>query len=188
MRGLIGIRGIVTILILGAIGYFFFTKIIVNKPSQQIMSLIITSPAFKMNGEIPARFTCDGENISPELILSNIPEGTQSLALTMEDPDVPKSIRVDGMWNHWVVWNMPPTTTLISEGAVPQGVTGANTSGKNAYMGPCPPDREHRYIFTLYALDTNLDIPKGSSKEDLLSVIKSHIIEQSQLIGRYNRK
>lgn len=152
------------------------------------MPLKITSPAFEMNEMIPSRFTCDGENISPEFIFSNIPEGTHSFALTMEDPDVPHSIRPDGMWNHWVVWNIPPTTTSIKSGATPPGVLGMNTSKRVAYDGPCPPDREHRYIFTLYALDTKLSLPSGANKEALLDDISTHIIEKAQLIGFYNRK
>lgn len=151
------------------------------------MSLTIISPAFKMNGMIPSRFTCDGKNISPELIFSNIPIGTRSLALTMEDPDVPKNVRADGMWNHWIVWNIPPETTRIEEGFIPPGVVGINTNGNIAYGGPCPPDREHRYVFTLYALDALLSLPQGSTKEELLQELHPHIIEQTQLVGRYNR-
>lgn len=151
------------------------------------MPLTITSPVFAPNGIIPTLFTCDGENISPELNFSNIPAGTHSLALTMEDPDVPHSVRADGMWNHWVVWNMPSTTTRLEEGGVPTGMTGTNTSGKVAYAGPCPPDREHRYIFTLYALDTMFTLQSGSTKEELLQALSPHIIEKAILIGRYNR-
>ncbi len=152
------------------------------------MPLTITSPVFAMNDLIPALFTCDGKNISPELIFSNVPEGTQSLAITMEDPDVPKSMSADGTWNHWVVWNIPPTMRLIEQGAAAPGITGVGTNGKTAYMGPCPPDREHDYIFTLYALDSLLEIPKGSTKEELLNAIGPHLIEKAELIGRYNRK
>lgn len=151
------------------------------------MPLSITSTAFSANGTIPARFTCDGNGISPELVFSNVPEGAQSLALTMEDPDVPLSARADGMWNHWVVWNMPSTTPGIAEGAVPPGVVGINTSGTIAYASPCPPDREHRYIFTLYALDAELPLSQGSTKEELLNALASHIIEKATLIGRYDR-
>jgi hypothetical protein len=151
------------------------------------MPLSITSPSFEMNGTIPARFTCDGENISPELVFSNIPVGTKSLALTMEDPDVPRTIKPDGMWNHWVAWNMLPTVTGIGEGSEAPGVVGINSRGNNKYGGPCPPDREHRYIFTLYALDSLLDISNNSSKDELLVALDSHIIEQAKLIGLYNR-
>ncbi|HAS84732.1 MAG TPA: YbhB/YbcL family Raf kinase inhibitor-like protein [Candidatus Yonathbacteria bacterium] len=151
------------------------------------MPLTISSPAFKMNGLIPAIFTCDGRNISPKLIFSNIPVGTQSLSLTMEDPDVPKNIRTDGMWNHWVVWNIPPETIQIEEGKIPPGVIGAGTNKKASYLGPCPPDREHRYIFTLYALDSVLSLSPGSTKEELLHALAPHIIEKAVLIGTYNR-
>ncbi|MBI3634409.1 MAG: YbhB/YbcL family Raf kinase inhibitor-like protein [Candidatus Yonathbacteria bacterium] len=145
------------------------------------MSLTITSPAFEMNGSIPSRFTCDGDNISPALNFSNIPEGTQSFALTMEDPDVPKTVRADGMWNHLLVWNIPPQTTRIEEGKNPPGIVGANTGGKMLYAGPCPPDREHRYIFTLYALDSLLSLPNSATKEELFQEISPHLIEQAKL-------
>ncbi|MGB2580802.1 MAG: YbhB/YbcL family Raf kinase inhibitor-like protein [Minisyncoccia bacterium] len=155
--------------------------------TQKNMPLTIASSAFEMNGMIPPRFTCDGENISPELIFLNIPTETQSLALTMEDPDVPHSIRPDGMWNHWVVWNIPPNTTGVKEGELPQGVFGIGTSGESSYMGPCPPDREHRYIFTLYALDSILKLPSDSTKEELLQTLTPHLIEKATLVGHYNR-
>ncbi|MEK7568692.1 MAG: YbhB/YbcL family Raf kinase inhibitor-like protein [Patescibacteria group bacterium] len=136
---------------------------------------------------IPPRFTCDGKNISPELVFGNVPESAQSLALTLEDPDVPRTVRADGMWNHWVVWNMPPTTTRIAEGATPSVLVGKGTNGKASYLGPCPPDREHRYFFTLYALDATLPLPEGTTKEELLKALAPHLIEKATLIGRYNR-
>lgn len=182
MRNLVTVLGITALLIVGA-KYFIFN----NQPHKN-MSLQITSPSFTENTSIPARFTCDDKNISPKLIFSNIPLGTKSLALIMEDPDVPKERRPDGVFNHWVVWNIPPTTTQIDEGAVPQGVTGPNTGGKNAYTGPCPPDREHRYFFTLYALDSMLSLKESSTKEELLQAIAPHIMEKAVLMGRYNRK
>lgn len=154
---------------------------------QKTMPLTITSPVFEMNGAIPAVFTCDGKNISPKLTFSNIPTGTQSLALTMEDPDVPKNVRADGMWNHWVVWNIPPETTQLEEGKIPPGVLGVGTNKKASYLGPCPPDREHRYFFTLYALDSQLSLPQGSTKEKLLQELAPHIIEKAVLVGTYNR-
>lgn len=181
---------ILGLIVLIAAGYFLSEyspeKSFVTEIKQPSMSLTISSTAFKMDGTIPARFTCDGDDISPELNFSNIPEGTKSFALTMEDPDVPKSIRADGMWNHWIIWNIPPSTTRVEEGAS-IGVMGIGTNGKTAYMGPCPPDREHRYIFTLYALDSLLSLPKGSTKDELLQALHPHIIEKTQLIGRYNR-
>lgn len=149
---------------------------------QSSMSLTISSPSFSQNGTIPVRFTCDGKNISPELNFKNIPTRTQSLALTMEDPDAPR-----GVWNHWIIWNMSKDTAGIKEGELPAGTIGIGTSGKASYEGPCPPDREHRYIFTLYALDSILSLPKNSTKEELIQSLNSHIIEQAQLLGRYNR-
>lgn len=209
-------RSAILILIMGFIvlsgaGYFVFTKTkevpaptppvakniapldpikkeIPPTTKPQTMPLSITSTAFSVNGMIPARFTCDDKNISPELIFRDIPAGTQSLALTLEDPDVPYTVRADGMWNHWVVWNMPPTTTRLGEGATPPGVLGKGTNGKASYLGPCPPDREHRYFFTLYALDATLSLPRGATKEELLQALAPHLIEKATLVGLYNRK
>lgn len=158
-----------------------------QKSPQQTMPLSITSTAFPANGMIPARFTCDDKNISPELVFANIPTGTQSLALTLEDPDVPRAVRADGMWNHWVLWNIPPTTIQLGEGAIPPGILGKGTNDKASYLGPCPPDHEHRYIFTLYALDSALSLPRGATKEELLRALTPHLIEKATLIGRYNR-
>lgn len=205
MKGIIWISIIVGVVIIG-VGYFVLSKkqeVLLTKPIlaptnipvvaeketlKTHMPLTITSPSFQMNGTIPSLFTCDGKNISPELNFSNIPEGTQSLALTMEDPDVPKTVRADGMWNHWIIWNIPPQATRLEEGKVPllPSVVGTNTSGKRAYVGPCPPDREHRYIFTLYALNTTLSLSESSTKENLLKALTPHIIEKATLVGRYN--
>jgi len=185
------ISGVVVAILLG-VGWYIFS--LDNRgagsgdDTEPVMSLTISSPAFAAGGLIPKVFTCDGKNISPGLNFSNIPADTISLALTMEDPDVPRSVHTNGMWNHWLVWNMQATTTQIKEGAVPTGVVGANTGGKAAYAGPCPPDREHRYIFTLYSLDDMLSLPSGSTKEELLRALTPHIIEEAELIGRYNRK
>ncbi len=148
----------------------------------------ITSPAFNHKKQIPPLFTCDGENTSPPLEFHNVPEGTESLALIMEDPDVPKHLREDGMWDHWIIWNMPANTTVIEEGSKPNGVVGLSTRQVNEYGGPCPPDREHRYFFYLYALDSKLDLPESSTKADLLSAMKGHVIEKAELMGRYERQ
>ncbi|MDO8752063.1 MAG: YbhB/YbcL family Raf kinase inhibitor-like protein, partial [Candidatus Wolfebacteria bacterium] len=109
----------------------------------------LTSSAFLHNGKIPAKYTCDGEDMNPPLAISGIPEGAKSLVLIMDDPDVPKNLRADGMWVHWVVFNIPPDVKDIAEGVEPAGVHGKGTSGDLAYQGPCPPDREHRYFFKL---------------------------------------
>ncbi len=140
------------------------------------------------NGEkIPSKFSCDGDNVNPPLTFSDIPAGTKSLALIMEDPDVPKYLKPDGIFDHWVVWNMSPTSKGIAEKSEPDGVVGQNGRGGLQYTGPCPPDREHRYFFYLYALDTQLSIPKTSNKSDLLKAMERHIIEKAELMGRYER-
>lgn len=145
------------------------------------------SPSFTENGKIPSKFTCEGLNINPELNISGIPPGTKSLVLIIDDPDVPAFVRPERMWDHWVVFNIPPTTTSIPENSQPEGIPGRNTGGGLDYQGPCPPDREHRYFFKLYALDCLLDLPKGASKEDVENGMKGHIIVQTELIGRYEK-
>lgn len=148
----------------------------------------IESPAFKNNEAIPKKYTCDGENINPPLVFKDIPADVKSLALIMEDPDVPHLIRPDGMFDHWVMWNIPPETKVIEEEMSPAGTFGKNTRGAENYIGPCPPDRGHRYFFKLFALDTKLALPAGSSKSELLSAMKGRIIHEAEIIGTYNRK
>ncbi len=147
----------------------------------------IESPTFKNSEAIPQKYTCDGENINPPLLFKDIPADAKSLALIMEDPDVSHGIRTDGMFDHWVVWNIPPETKIIEEGTPPAGTFGRNTSGTEKYIGPCPPDREHRYFFKLFALDTKLALPAGSSKSELLSAMKGRIMHEAEIIGTYNR-
>lgn len=147
----------------------------------------ITSSAFGHNQLIPTEYTCDGQNVNPHLAFSEVPIDAKSLVLIMDDPDVPKSIRPDGMWNHWLIWNMPPDTKGIVQGEIPKGVIGKNTSGKTEYQGPCPPDREHRYFFKLYALDTVLIINQSATKQDLEKAMEGHVLLQAELIGRYKR-
>jgi Raf kinase inhibitor-like YbhB/YbcL family protein len=148
----------------------------------------LESPSFSNNAKIPQKYACDGENINPPLLFSDVPAGTKSLALIMEDPDVPKYLKPDGMFDHWIVWNMPPLTSGIEENSTPAGNVGQNGRGTMQYTGPCPPDREHRYFFYLYALDAALQIPKTSNKIDLLKAIEGHVIEKAELMGRYERK
>lgn len=149
----------------------------------------ITSPSFQHEQAIPKKYTCDGENSNPPLQFLDIPSGTQSLAFIMDDPDVPTSIRADGNWDHWLIWNIAPDTKEIAENSVPKGaVVGKNTGGENRYGGPCPPDRQHRYFFKLFALDTLLNLPDDTTtKADLLMAMGNHILAKAELIGRYNR-
>ncbi len=149
----------------------------------------LESSAFEHEGTIPAKYTCDGENISPPLKISDVPTSAKILVLIMDDPDVPRDHKPDGMWDHWLVWNIPPETKEIPEGQEPQGTIGKNTGGKFGYQGPCPPDREHRYFFKLYALDTMLDLSaETATKIDLEAAMQGHILAQSELMGRYNRQ
>jgi Raf kinase inhibitor-like YbhB/YbcL family protein len=147
----------------------------------------IESSAFKEGALIPQKFTCDGQDLSPALRFTDVPKDAKSLALVVDDPDVPPAVRADRNWDHWVVWNIPPATHDIGEGAAPKGSQGRNSWGKNVYGGPCPPDREHRYFFKLYALDTMLELPASAGKPELLAAMKGHVLEQAQLMGRYDR-
>lgn len=159
--------------------------------SMTTSTLTLTSPAFENGSSIPSRFTCDGDNMSPPLSWSGVPEGTKSLALIMDDPDVPKALKPDGVFDHWTLFNIPPETREIPEGGS-VGVPGVNGAGKKAYTGPCPPPQyepsEHRYFFRLYALDTMLSLSSGASKKEVLAVMQGHILAETELLGRYKRK
>ena len=146
----------------------------------------IKSAAFENNGKIPAKYTCDGEDVNPRLEISNIPVGIKSLVLIMDDPDALKP--AGKVWDHWVVFNIPPETTLIEEGKEPQGIQGITSFGRLGYGGPCPPDTEHRYFFKLYALDSKLTLSEGATKQEVEEAMKEHVIEQIELIGKYERK
>ncbi len=155
-------------------------------------TLMLTSPAFENNGKIPSQFTCDAKDpLSPALSISGVPDGTKSLALIMDDPDVPKALKPDGVFDHWILFNIPPATSEIPEGGT-MGTVGANGAGKNQYAGPCPPPQyepsEHRYLFKLYALDTTLSLGTGASKAEVLKAVEGHILAQAELVGRYKRQ
>lgn len=147
----------------------------------------LTSSAFQEGSIIPSLYTCESKNISPPLDISGVPPNAKSLVLICDDPDVPKSLRPDGMYDHWVVFNIPPNTHKIPERATAPGTQGKNTAGKNQYTGPCPPDREHRYFFKLYALDCLLNLPAGATKKEVEQAAHGHIIAQCQLMGRYEK-
>ncbi len=146
-------------------------------------TLRITSPAFHDNQPIPRRCSADGLDVSPELLIEGIPEGTQSLALVMDDPDAPR-----GTWVHWVVWNIPPTTTVIQEGTRPSGSSsGRNSWGRTGYGGPSPPSGTHRYFFKLYALDAVLDLSPTTDTAALERAMAGHILGEARLMGTYTR-
>ncbi len=144
-----------------------------------------TSPAFENNGKIPQKYTCDGEGVNPPLKISNVPAGTKSLTIIMDDPDAVKP--AGKIWDHWVVFNISPLTTEIPERTEPRGIHGKGTSGNLKYKGPCPPDTEHSYYFKLYAVDIVLNLLEGSSKDEVRKAMHEHIIEETQLIGKYER-
>lgn len=144
-------------------------------------ALQISSPEFEHNETIPQRYTCQGEDINPPLRIQNVPEGTESLALIMDDPDAPI-----GTFDHWIVFDIDPEIGLIEENTIP-GVEGSNTFGRVNYGGPCPPDGEHRYFFKIYALDKKLELEEGVSREEMEREMEEHIIEQAELIGLYEK-
>ncbi len=146
-----------------------------------IKSLIISSPVFKHEGNIPAKYTCEGEDINPPLQIDEIPHGTQTLALVMEDPDAP-----NGTFDHWLVWNIPAAKHIIPEHSNP-GISGMNSGGKTGYHGPCPPSGSHRYYFYVFALDRHLDLGAGESKNALLQEMEKHTLAKGSLMGRYQR-
>ncbi len=147
----------------------------------------LISPAFAEGESIPDLYTIEGENTSPPFEISGVPDGAESLALVMEDPDVPRYLLASGMFDHWTVFNLPPDIEILEAAAEPPGVVGLNTYGRSDYAGPAPPDGEHRYHFYLYALDCRIDLAAGSTKDDLYEAMTGHVIEVARLIGLYER-
>ena len=144
------------------------------------MALEIKSSAFKNGESIPVKYTGKGEDISPPLVWSDVPEGTKGFALISDDPDAPM-----GTWVHWVVYDIA-VISKIEENSIP-GRQGNNDFGRKDYGGPCPPSGTHRYFFKLYALDTQLNLAEGISKEDLEKAMQGHILDKTELIGLYKK-
>ena len=149
---------------------------------KEVDNMKIESPNFNEGESIPEDFTCDSEDVSPELVFKDVPEGTKSLALIMDDPDAP-----GGTFVHWAVWNIPPDTKGISKGEKVSYPQGKNDFGKTEYGGPCPPSGVHRYFFKLYALDTMLNLKKEATKADLEKAMEGHIVAEARLMGTYQR-
>ncbi len=147
----------------------------------------LTSSAFTHGEHIPREYTCDGANINPPLTISDVPANTKSLALILEDPDVPKYVREDRMWDHWIVFNIPSNTTQIAEGKEPVGQHGIGTGNNLNYYGPCPPDAEHRYFFKLFALDSQLTLAEKSTKQQVEKAMEGHVLAKTELMGIYGR-
>jgi Raf kinase inhibitor-like YbhB/YbcL family protein len=141
----------------------------------------LTSPEFKENGFIPKKFSGEGDDVNPALVIENIPPAAKSLALIVDDPDAPM-----GTWVHWVVYDIP-IASRIEENSIPgkQGVQSAR--GRN-YHGPYPPSGTHRYFFKIYALDTKLGLPEGITKQDLEKAMEGHILGKAELVGLYRRR
>ena len=145
----------------------------------------LTSPAFKANEKIPAKYSCDGQNINPAFNFSNIPAGTKQLVLTMHDPDVPKTLLPSGNFDHWFVWDIPANSKGIPEGT--GAMMGMNGTGKPGYIGPCPPDRQHRYFFRLYAVDIPLQGKMFKDRAAVEDAIKGHTLAMTELIGLFDK-
>lgn len=153
--------------------------------------LAISSPAFSDGGPIPRAHTCDGADLSPPLTWSGVPSGAKQLALIVDDPDAPGRV-----WVHWVLYGVTPSVSTLPAGVANDGELqkpvaarqGTNDSRRLGYGGPCPPPGPaHRYVFTLYALDTELKLPPGATKDVLLGAMKGHVLEEAKTIGKYGR-
>ena len=157
---------------------------------REMMSLTLTAPAFKNNGSIPAVYTCDGKDISPEFTWSGVPKNARSLVLIVDDPDAPDPAAPKMTWVHWVLYNIPPAATGLTEGikesALPAGtLQGLNDWKRTGYGGPCPPVGRHRYFHKLYALDTLLPDLKHPTKIRVEQAMQGHIIGETVLLGTY---
>lgn len=153
------------------------------------MPFTLQTMAFRNGGEIPKRYTCTGDDISPALSWSSVPSGTRSLALIVDDPDAP-----GGTWAHWLLWNIPTQSTALPEGCPAKEVLdngarqGRNDFQRVGYGGPCPPPgKPHRYFFHLFALDTILDLRAGASRGELESAMGKHVLARAEWMGKYRR-
>ncbi len=153
------------------------------------MTITIVSPAFEQGGMIPAKYTCDGMDISPALKFEGIPEEAKSIALIADDPDAPM-----GTWVHWVLFNLPAGTTELNEnmpkdGQLPNGaIQGTTDFGRTGYGGPCPPSGVHRYYFKVYALNDKLQLDSTATKADVSQAMQGKILAEGQLMGKYKRQ
>ena len=153
------------------------------------MTLQLKSSAFANQSSIPSLYTCEGEDISPPLTWSGVPDRTKSLVLIVDDPDAPDPAAPKTTWVHWVLYNIPPTSAGLPEGAALASDTrgGLNDWKRTAYGGPCPPIGRHRYFFKLYALDETLNFTKTPSKPLLERAMEGHILAQAELVGTYEK-
>jgi Raf kinase inhibitor-like YbhB/YbcL family protein len=154
--------------------------------SDELMEIVVKSPAFTEDRPIPVKYTADGADVSPPLTWSGVPHGTRSLVLICEDPDAPR-----GTWSHWVLYGLPPETRELAEGARPPAgaLEGANDFGKPGYGGPSPPPGPpHRYYFKLTALSVELSLPAGAKRQDVMKAMEGHVLAEGWLMGTYGRR
>ena len=168
------------------------TAVMDSAQRSSAMTLKITSSVFQHGGSIPAKYTCEGQDISPPLAWSDVPSSAKSIALIVDDPDAPDPAKPQRVYVHWVVYNIPTSATSSPENAsksgLPKGaVQGKNDWGKAEYGGPCPPIGRHRYFFKLYALDTSLAGLSSPSKADLEKAMTGHIVDSGELMGTYQK-
>ncbi len=157
-------------------------------PTNEAGPFLLASAAFAQGEAIPARYSCDGENVSPSLAWTDPPAGTKSFALIMDDPDAPLDT-----WTHWVIYNIPTAALGLPE-SIPAGdqlpdgsLHGMNSWKETGYGGPCPPSGTHRYFFKLYALDTVLDLEAGVTAQELIRAMEGHLLGQTELMGVYSK-
>ena len=155
------------------------------------MAFSLQSPSFTHMGEIPSKHTCEGQDTSPALFWKNPPEGTKSFVLIVDDPDAPDPAAPKMTWVHWVLYNIPASSSDLQEGVttLPSGtLEGVNNWGRTGYGGPCPPIGRHRYFFKLYALSKELSPLRRPSKEDLERAMEGSVLDKVELIGTYQKK
>jgi hypothetical protein len=171
---------------------FAATVIVLPQQGETMDNVVLDSSAFEPNGAIPAKYTCEGEDVSPALTWSGVPGGTKSLALIVDDPDAPDPAAPKMTWVHWVLFNVPPSVTGLPEAvgasSLPSGTReGLNDWKRTGYGGPCPPIGRHRYFFKLYALDTELGDLDEPTKVQLEKAMAGHILGEAQLVGTYQK-
>lgn len=162
----------------------------IRSPDEVRTMLTLQSKAFRRGGEIPRKFTCQGDDVSPPLSWSGVPQGTKSLALIVDDPDAPDPARPKRVWVHWIVFNLPPSVSELPEAVkrLPAPArSGVNDWNRELYGGPCPPIGRHRYFFKLYALDASMAL-ESPTKADLQRAMEGHILQSAELMGTYQKQ
>ena len=176
------------------VGYIFVFSLFLFGNGEGVNRLMkLESPNFENQGDIPKKFTCDGSDVSPALAWSDVPEGTKSFALIVDDPDAPDPAKPRMTWVHWVLYNIPATAKSLPEGVIqsdlPKGtLQGLNDWKKPGYGGPCPPIGKHRYFHKLYALDVVLPDLGQPTKAKLEKAMEGHVLAKGELVGLYQRK